>query len=712
MSQSQPQSPPSLPPGIASRYATFVSGKRSKWLVLVAWIIIVAALSPFAAKLTDVENNETETWLPGSAESLVVANLQEEFPNADTVPAVIVYHRDGGLNDADRQKVEVDRQAIAAQFPDWQPSPGIPSQDGQAILFTVPIVDFGDENVMDDTKTIRDLVGDGGDGLQVKVTGAAGFATDFVEIFNGIDTTLLLASAAVVAVLLLFTYRSPFVWLIPLLSVAFANQTATAAVYALAKHAGLTVNGQSGGILPVLVFGAGTDYALLLIARYREELRRHDDKHEAMAFALRQAGPAILASGGTVIVGLMCLLAADLNSNQSLGPVGAVGIIGALLAMLSLLPAILVVFGRRLFWPFVPRFGDVVHEGGGIWAKVGERVSHRPRRVWIGTAIVLAIFALGLTGIDTNLAQDDQFRSKPDAIVGQRLLEQSFPAGQGQPTTVIANKSERQAVEDAIRSVDTVADVRPDGETDTLVAFAVTITDPPGTEAAFATIDRLRDAVHEVPNADAKVGGADAVNLDVARANRHDRDIVIPLVLIVVFIILALLLRALVAPLVLIATVVLSFGAAFGASVVIFDRVFDFPAVEGSIPLLGFVFLVALGVDYNIFLMSRVHEESAHLGTRQGMKRGLAVTGGVITSAGIVLAATFTVLAVLPLVSLTQLGFIVAFGVLLDTLVVRSILVPAITFDLDRRIWWPSRLAHHDVSSPSGRTATAPVRQP
>jgi len=379
--------------------------------------------------------------------------------------------------------------------------------------------------------------------------------------------------------------------------------------------------------------------------------------------------------------------------------------------MLTLLPAILVIFGRRLFWPFVPRFGEVVDESGGIWAKVGERVSRRPRPIWIGTAIVLALFAVGVTGIDTNLAQQDQFRTEPDAIVGQALLAESFPAGAGQPTTVIANKSQSQAVDAAIRGVDGVVDLRPDGETDTLIAYAVTITAAPSTDAAFDTIDRLRSAVHGVADADAKVGGADAVNLDISRANAHDRKIVMPLVLLVVLIILALLLRAIVAPLLLIATVVLSFGAALGASVVIFNTFFDFPAVEGSVPLLSFVFLVALGVDYNIFLMSRVHEESAHIGTRQGMKRGLAVTGGVITSAGIVLAATFAVLAVIPLVLLTQLGFIVAFGVLLDTLIVRSILVPALTFDLDRRVWWPSRLAHDDISSQSGRSESASARQ-
>lgn len=708
-----PATPSALPPGVASRFARFITGRTSKWLVLAIWIVTLAGVSPFAAKLTDVQNNETETWLPENAESLVVAQLQENFPNADTVPAVIVYHRASGLTDGDWQTIERDRAVLTERFPEWPASPAISAEDGLTALFTVPIVEIDDENVSNDTKTIRSLItnGDGTDGLQVKVTGGAGFQTDLLTIFEGIDLTLLAASATVVAILLLLTYRSPFVWLIPLLAVAFASQSASAAVYALAKHAGLTVNGQSGGILPVLVFGAGTDYALLLIARYREELRRHEDKHEAMAFALRQAGPAILASGGTVVVGLMCLLAAELNPNQSLGPVGAIGIIAALMAMLTLLPAILVIVGRRLFWPFVPRFGGVVEERGGIWAKIGDRVSRRPRPVWVGTAVVLALLTLGLIGIDTNLAQQDQFRTQPEAIVGQALLAESFPAGTGQPTTVIANKSQQQAMVEKIRGVEGVVDVRPAGETERLIAFDVTLAAAPASDAAFATIDRLRTAVRDVAGADARVGGPDAVNLDVSRANSRDRAVVIPLVLLVVLVILAVLLRALVAPLVLITTVVVSFGAAIGASVVIFQTLFDFPAVEGSVPLLGFVFLVALGVDYNIFLMSRVHEESAKLGTNRGMKRGLAITGGVITSAGLVLAATFAVLAVIPLVLLTQLGFIVAFGVLLDTLIVRSILVPALTFDLDRRVWWPSRLAHQDVSPQSGLEASAPVRQ-
>jgi RND superfamily putative drug exporter len=694
------QSPPTAdnsPParGPLARLTTLPSGKRAKWLIVLAWIIVVAVVSPFAAKLTDVQKNDATAWLPGNAESLKVSQLEAQFPGGDTQPAVVVYHRAGGLTDADRAAAEADRQALAQRFPDTPPSDVVPSEDGAALLYAIPLHATADDDPQADVKAIRAAVKQSAQsaGLDVKVTGPAGFVADLIDVFGGIDVTLLLASAAVVAVLLLFTYRSPFVWLVPLLAVAFANQAASGAVYGLAKHAGLTVNGQSGGILPVLVFGAGTDYALLLIARYREELRRHEDKHEAMAVALGKAGPAVLASGGTVIMGLLCLLAADLNSNRSLALVGALGIAGALCAMLTLLPAVLVIFGRRLFWPFVPRFGSAPHEESGAWSRIGRAVSHRPRPVWIGTAVVLGVLALGLFGLNTNLSQEDSFRNTVDSITGQQLLAASYPAGAGAPSTVIARADAADAVQAAISDAPGVASVRPSGVAVELVSYSVTLNADPSTPAAFDSVELLRERVHAVPNAEAIVGGSDAVNLDVAKANSHDRKVVMPLVLLVVLIILALLLRAIVAPVLLILTVVLSFAASLGTGVLVFKHIFHFGGVDPSIPLLAFVFLVALGIDYNIFLMSRVHEESATLGTRAGTLRGLAVTGGVITSAGLVLAATFAVLGVLPLVSMTELGFIVAFGVLLDTSIVRSVLVPALCMDLDRRIWWPSRLA-------------------
>ena len=525
------------------------------------------------------------------------------------------------------------------------------------------------------------------------MTGPGGFLTDAVSVFEDIDTTLLLVTVIVVAVLLLLTYRSPLLWLIPLLTVGLANQLATASVYGLVKGIDLTVDGQSAGILTVLVFGAGTDYALLLIARYREELRRHTDKHEAMAVALANAGPAILASAATVVISLLCLLAADLANYRSLGPVGAIGIVCAVVAMLTLLPAVLVLFGRRLFWPFVPVYGSEAREDSGVWARVGRWVGRRPRPVWIGTTALLAVLALGLLTLDSNLRQEDQFPGEPDSVAGQRLIEASYPSGTGQQTTIIARVGQTDQVVAAARGTEGVADVRPAGQTAELVQLQATLEGAPDSPEERAAIDRLRDSVHAVEGADAVVGGQSAQSLDLARASARDRNVVIPLVLLVVLVILGLLLRAVVAPLVLIVTVIVSFAAALGASAFAFDRFLGFEGADPSLPLLAFIFLVALGIDYNIFLMSRVREESERLGTREGTLRGLAVTGGVITSAGIVLAATFSVLAVLPFVPLIQIGVVVAFGVLLDTLVVRSILVPALTLDIGPRIWWPSGLA-------------------
>ena len=683
---------------IIERISVLPTGRRSAWLTIVIWIVVVAALSPLAGKLTEVENNETSAWLPGNAESLKVANAQEDFPNGETLTAVIVYHRDGGLTQEDLARIEADRTELTARYPETPPSPAFPSEDGHAVIYTIPFLSRTTEEsevVAEHVADIRDFLDQENGDLQVKVTGPAGFVKDFTEVFAGIDGTLLMATAIVVAVLLLITYRSPVLWLVPLISVGFALQFANAIVYLLAKYAGVSVNGQSGGILPVLVFGVGTDYALLLIARYREELRQHEKPREAMAFALRQAGPAILASAATVVIGLLCLLAADLNPTRGLGPVGAVGIVAGLIAMLTLLPAILVVFGRRLFWPFVPSFGSEHHEESGIWARIGVAVSRRPRPVWIATVVLLLVLALGVIGIDTNLAQSDQFRTKPDAIVGQNLIAESFPAGSGAPTTVIANAGSEAAVQGAILGVAGVAGAQQDGVSNdgSIVSFAVTLEAAPATEAAFDTVRDLRTAVHAVDGADAKVGGPDAQSLDISTTTSRDQKVIIPLILLVVLVILGALLRAVVAPIVLIVTVIISFAAALGVLTLVSEHIFGFAAIEGSIPLLGFVFLVALGIDYNIFLMSRVHEESKRLGTRKGMLRGLAVTGGVITSAGIVLAATFAVLGVLPLVFMTQLGFLVAFGVLLDTLIVRSVLVPALTFELDKKIWWPSSLS-------------------
>lgn len=691
--------------GLAGRVAGALARRRTMWLIVIAWVAVLVVAGPLAAKLTDVEENDAAAWLPNNAESLQVAELQEQYRTDDAEPAMVVYHRDGGLTAADLATVNADRAELTALFPDTPATEPIVSEDGAAAFFIVPFVDAvdGDEDaVANAVETIREQV-DAGGGLSVNVTGPAGFGVDFDNAFSGIDSTLLIATASVVTLLLLITYRSPFLWIVPLLAVAFAHQTAGALVYLLAEYADVTVNGQSSGVLPVLVFGAGTDYALLLIARYREELRRHESKYTAMARALRQAGPAILASGGTVIIGLLCLLAATLNSNRSLGPVGAAGILAALVAMLTLLPALLLIFGRRIFWPFTPRVGSVSNEESNLWARVGRWVERRPRAIWITVVLALALLATGILGMDSNLGLEDQFVDEPDSITGQKIIAASFPAGSAAPNTIVANSEATDAVVEAALATPGIAAVEVVGALGEQVELDVIFEAAPGTSAAFDTVEALRANVHAVPGAGALVGGEDAVGLDTAEANSRDRMIVMPLVLTVVLIILGLLLRAVIVPLMLTATVVISYAAALGFSALVFEYVFGFAALEGSMPLLAFVFLVALGIDYNIFLMSRVHEESEHIGTHRGMLKGLSVTGGVITSAGLVLAATFAVLTALPLVPFVQIGFIVAFGVLLDTLIVRSILVPALTLDIGKRIWWPSALARRaPATTPAG----------
>jgi RND superfamily putative drug exporter len=521
-------------------------------------------------------------------------------------------------------------------------------------------------------------------------------------VFGGIDSTLLYAAVAVVILILLITYRSPVLWLLPLISSAVALITAEAVIYLLAAHAGLTVNAQTEGILLVLVFGASTDYALLIVARYREELRRHDRRHPAMAEALRRAGPAIIASGSTVIVALLTLTAAELNSTKGLGPVLAIGVAVGMFAMLTLLPALLVTFPRGVFWPYRPAYASAEPTYRGLWARAGWAIAPRPRRVWVTTAVVLGVMAIGLTGLKASgLTNAQSFRGHPDSVTGEAVLAAHFPAGAGQPVIVIGSQHAAAPLRAAVAATPGIASVTPPAVRAGYAYLEATLAAPPDSQAAYTTIDRVRAAVHAVPGASALAGGATAVSLDVARASAHDRNLIIPLILAVVFLILGLLLRALVAPLILVATVVLSFAAALGVSAVFFNHVFGFGGADTVFPLFVFVFLVALGIDYNIFLMTRVREEAIRRGARRGALTGLAAAGGVITSAGFVLAGTFAVLAMIPAMFLTELGFAIAFGILLDTIVVRSVLVTALNLDLGRWMWWPAKLAGNPDPAPA-----------
>jgi RND superfamily putative drug exporter len=591
-----------------------------------------------------------------------------------------------------------------------EPVGPIPSADGSAIQVTVPIStgDEGWDSLAGTVDELRALTATSPGGLAVHVTGPAGFGADSAAAFAGIDGKLLYSAVAVVVVILLLTYRSPILWLLPVLSAGLALTVAQAAVYLLATRADLTVNAQSAGILTVLVFGAGTDYALLLVARFREELRRHEDRHEAMALALHRTGPAIVASGATVIAGMLCLLVATMSSTKGLGPVAAVGIAVGLLVMLTFLPALLVIAGRWVFWPLQPTFGSTDRTQTGFWARVGRRIARAPRATWVAASVVLAVAALGITQLNAvGLQNKDAFYDTPDSVVGEQVLAEHFPAGAGQPVVVIANAEQSADVRSAMAEVPGISEVSEPVVSGDLAYLAGTLESPPDSRAAIDTVDRVREAIHQVDGADAIAGGDTATRGDTLDASNTDNKRIIPLILLVVLAILMALLRSLVAPVILIATVVLSFTAALGLSALAFRNLFGFAGADTAMPLFAFVFLVALGIDYNIFLMTRVREESLRFGTRTGALIGLGATGGVITSAGLVLAGTFAVLATLPVVSFAEIGFAVALGVLLDTLLVRSVLVTALNLDIGRHIWWPSRLAR--LEDPPGAPLGAPT---
>ncbi len=693
-----------------SRFLTLPAGRRAKWVFFSVWIVAVVgmAVANLPGKFSDAEKNESTSFLPGDAESTKALDVTKRLQGGEQAATVIVYRREGGLTAADRTRIASDtRRLNALRFAGTSKfsKPQV-SRDGTTALIVNQIEGNGEgSRIREPVDKYRELVSNPGGGLSVKVTGPAGFSADAIKVFEGINGTLLAAAGGLVLILLILIYRSPFFWFFPLLAVVMGEGASRGFGYGLTEL-GVTVNGQSSSILSVLVLGAGTDYALLLVARYREELRQVEDRHEAMARALATAGPAIVASAMTVSIALLSLSLAKVNGTAGLGPIGAMGILVALLSQMTFLPALLVIVGRRPFWPYVPHVGDTGSDSThGLWRRIGERVAARPGRVLAVTTGVLLVMVVGLANLSSGLSQSGSFRDRVESVEGQELVAEAFPAGASAPTDVIVSSPARvAAVARAVGRVEGVASVRPTGQSGpegTLLAAALSV-DPNSTEAYDLVPDIRRAARSTDP--EALVGGPSAVEHDLRSASARDTKLLVPLTLVIVFLILGLLLRALAAPVVLIATVVLSFAAALGGSAVVFDVVFGFPGSDPSFPLFAFIFLVALGVDYNIFLMARVREETIRHGTREGMLRGLAVTGGVITSAGIVLAGTFSVLAVLPLVFLTELGFAIAFGVLLDTFVVRSVLVPALVFVLGPRVWWPSALAR----GPEEETARHP----
>jgi RND superfamily putative drug exporter len=825
-------------PFVRGSLFTFPAGRRAKWIVFGLWflaIFIAAGPAELPSKFEDAESNEATSYLPGDAESTAALKATESLQNGEIAPAVIIFRRESGLTAADRRTIVEDVEKMTTKrFPGVIPDgataaaggkrqdtqavpeaakglppgcagptstiPGQPSgyapfvgpvcsPDGRAAIVTAYIKANGEgERIVDPVKDWRERIGNPPSGLEVKITGGAGFSADAIEVFEGINGTLLLAAVSLVIFLLIVIYRSPMFFFIPLAAVIFAEILSRSIGYGVSEL-GVTINGQSSSIMSVLVLGAGTDYALLLVARYREELHRTADKYEAMRTALESAGPAIFASAATVIAALLCLMIAKVNGTSGLGPIAAIGIACAALSMLTLLPALLTIFGRRAFWPFVPHTPETapaaqlvsdrararIVEGSGVgalvrvilacllvlilfplvllnwilrilsgrripslivgpldravftpyemrrhrlehaadathgfWARVGNRVAISPRRVMFGSLGVLLILCAGFAFFSTELTSEDSYRTEVESVEGQHLLEKSFPSGTTALTDIVVkNPADVETVKKSVEGVSGVEAVSPpvaEGPPGTLIQ--ATLEPGPYSTEAFDLVEPIRDAAQSAEPA-ALVGGPTAVEFDVRDAAGWDSIVIPPIILLVVFLILIGLLRAIVAPLVLIGTVIVSFLAALGVGYFFFDVVFGFPGSDPSLPLFAFVFLVALGVDYNIFLVARAREETEKHGSEQGMLRALAVTGGVITSAGIVLAGTFSVLAVLPLTFLTELGFVVAFGVLLDTFLVRSVLVPSIALALGDEFWWPSTL-----SRPRERSGEAPPSQP
>jgi RND superfamily putative drug exporter len=711
-----PAAPPTRATRLTGRYVALVAGRRSKWVVLGLWIVLIAVGGSFGSKISSVENNDAQTWLPKNAQSTKALRVdQDHFAGRNVSPGVVVYARKGGLTADDRHKVGADRATVAGQKSTaGTVPPPVWSSDGQAAYLTVPLHSSkSDNNVLGDgVDKLRKTARDGAPaGLTVQITGQAGNVADYIHIYSGLNGALLGGTLLVVALILLLTYRSPVLWLVPLLTAGMASYVASGVVYVLAKSAGLTVNGQSAFVLTILVLGVGTDYALLLIARYREELRAHDDRHEAMAGAMRRALPAVTASAVTIALATLCLLFGRMNSTRGLGPVVSIGVVVAFLAMTSLLPALLVILGRWVFWPAVPRHGAAavsVEAQHGRWAQVAAAVGRRPRPIWIVTGLVLAALAFGTASVTTGQTQAQQFTKTTDSVAGQRLLDVHFPAGSSAPADVFVPDQGAGAALSAVSRTPGVSSAATGRSAGGWTHITAVLNAAPDTPAARHTVVQLRDALAAAPGParSALVGGPSAVTLDTNHAESTERKVLFPLILAIVLIMLVVLLRALVAPLVLLASVVLSFAAAVGTASLLF-RALGHRHVDGGLFLFGFLFLVALGVDYTIFLMARAREEVERRGHREGILTGLTVTGGVITSAGLVLAASFCVLAAIPVVTSLQEGLLVAVGVLLDTFLVRSLLVPALVLEIGPRVWLPGPLARA-----SARAAEPPLDSP
>ena len=693
----------------------FITGPKTAWVTLLIGLIF-AALS-FTVFAAEESNVSPDNGLPDDSEVILVDQALTDMPGSEGTAAVVVLAKASGEFTDDEivwlqgefdPMIQMPTGGVNELFTEFSNleimgeafvPPATISDDNTTAVVTIPMDEIDDvDERAERVAEIRTLIGEETlPGVEAYVTGPEGFQVDLAGVFAGADFTLLLATVLIVVVLLLVTYRSPILWIVPLLVVGTADGMAGQIGRNVAAFFNITADGSITGILSVLVFGAGTNYALLLIARYKEELLLIEDRHEAMTRAVKGAGPAILASGGTVALALLTLSFAELGGNRALGLVCASGIVVAMIAALGVLPAAIVVFGRGLFWPFVPRFGGVNKSETGWWAKLGKGVSKRPVTVAILGIALLGGLTVGSSGITIGIPETEQFRVKPEAVTGIEVLGEAFPAGASAPTQVIAVNDYADDVIDAALDSPLVASAEVVDQNDDFSRIDVVLDAEGGSEEAYAAIETLRENVQSVPGANALVGGDDATRLAVKQAYERDQLLVIPLILVLVFIVLVLLLRALLAPILLLGSVVLSFFSAMGAAWLIFQNVFGMSGLDFSVFLYSFLFLVALGVDYNIFLVSRAREESANLAdsvrqpTRQAMIKALGATGGVITSAGILLAAVFAVLGVLPLIALFQVGIIVGIGVLIDTLLVRTVVVPALAFITGDKFWWPRK---------------------
>ncbi|GGD10132.1 MMPL family transporter [Nocardioides daphniae] len=676
-----------------NRVTRFIAGRRTAWLVallpllLVGWVISLGeAERPTAAALN----------LPDGYGVTEATTLQEQLTEEESSAAILLWTANSG---------ELSEQQLAQLRESVGRGPFVVAKDGTAAYTVVPVDAVDSDDIREQVKDLRAQVDDDApEGVSGDVTGPAGIRSDFSEVFAGADVRLLLATASIVAILLIITYRSPVLWIVPLVVVAVADRLAAIGATQIMQHVDYVAWDQSTvGILSVLVFGAGTDYALLLISRYRDELKGHESRHVAMARALRRTFESVSFSAVTVVLGVLTLLLSAFPTTRGLGLACAIGIVIAASFALVVLPAALVVFGRWLFWPMTPKVGDApLVESKGFWHKVGRRVDSRPRTFVVGTLALLAVLMVGFTQVKTGLEQSEQFLDTPPALVAAERLGESFPAGTSDPAQVLTT-DDPAAVLAAVEKVDGVTSATLSNEGEGVAQVDAVMAAKPGSDEAKQTVEDIRAAVADFD--DTHVGGGDAELLDVADASNQDRLLILPTIVLLVLGALILLLRSLVTPVLLVITVVATYAAAMGLSWWVFRFVFDFPAMDQSVPLFAFLFLVALGVDYNIFLITRAREEAAKHGNRRGMLRALTATGGVITSAGILLAAVFAVLGVLPLVVLAQLGIIIFFGVLLDTLLVRTVLVPALAISLGDKFWWPRKAPSSPEAGPASPAA-------